>query len=117
MVGGVDVSDGTRVRAGQQVDGAPSVLYDAVAVIASEGGARALAARPAARDFVTDAVAHCKFVAYTSGASVLFEAAGLPAELAQGDDGFLNLGDHAPAEFLSRCRALRFWDRQFAAVR
>ncbi len=34
-VGGVDVSDGTRVRADQQIDGAPSVLYDAVAILAS----------------------------------------------------------------------------------
>ena len=117
VVDGVDVTDGTRVPAGQQVDGAPSVLYDAVAVIAEEGGARALAARPAARDFVTDAVAHCKFVAYTSGAAVLFETAGLPAEPAASDDGFLNLGDHAPAEFIARCRRLRHWDRQFTAAR
>ena len=116
VVGGVDVSDGTRAQVDQQVDGAPSVLYDAVAIIVSEGGARALAARPAARDFVTDAVAHCKFVAYTSGASALLEAAGLPAEPAAGDDGFMNLGDHAPAEFLTRCRALRFWERQFAVA-
>jgi catalase len=116
-VGGVDASDGTRVPAAQQLDGAPSVLYDAVAVIAEPAGARALAARPAARDFVTDAVAHCKFVAYTSGAAVLFEAAGLPAEPAESDDGFVNLGDHAPAAFLTRCRRLRYWDRQFAAAR
>jgi catalase len=47
-VGGVDAGDGTRVRAKQQDDGAPSVLYDAVVILASPGGARALGARPAA---------------------------------------------------------------------
>jgi catalase len=115
-VGGVDASDGTRVRAKQQIDGAPSVLYDAVVILASPGGARALGARPAARDFVTDAVAHCKFIGYTSGASVLFEAAGLPADPSGTDEGFVSLDDYPPAEFVARCRRLRHWDRQRAAV-
>jgi catalase len=114
-VGGADISDGTRAPADQQIDGAPSVLYDAVAVIAEPGGARALAARPAARDFVTDAVAHCKFVGYTSGAAVLFEAAGLPADPADEDDGFISLDEYPVAEFIARSRQLRHWQRQFAA--
>ena len=113
-VGGVDLSDGTRVPADQQIDGAPSVLYDAVAVIAEPGGARALAARPPARDFVTDAVAHCKFVGYTGGAAVLFEAAGLPADPADSDDGFVSLDEYPVAEFIVRCRQLRHWQRQLA---
>jgi len=115
-VGGVDASDGTRVRARQQIDGAPSVLYDAVVILASPGGARALSARPAARDFVTDAVAHCKFIGYTSGAAVLFEAAGLPADPSDLDEGFVSLTDYPPAEFIARCRQLRYWDRQRATV-
>ncbi|HVT70662.1 MAG TPA: catalase [Trebonia sp.] len=115
-VGGVDVSDGTRVPAGQQIDGAPSVLYDAVVVLAEPGGARALAARPPARDFVTDAVAHCKFIGYTSGAAVLFEAAGLPADPASDDDGFVNLAALPPAEFIARCRQLRHWHRELATA-
>ena len=115
-VGGVDASDGTRVRAKQQIDGAPSVLYDAVVVLASPGGARMLGARPAARDFVTDAVAHCKFIGYTGGASVLFEAAGLPADPADLDEGFISLDEYPPAEFIARCRQLRHWDRQRATV-
>ena len=116
VVGGVEITDGTRVQADQQVDGAPSVLYDAVAILAGPGEARALAARPAARDFVTDAVAHCKFIGYTSGASVLFEAAGLPADPSGVDEGFVSLDDDPPAEFVARCRRLRYWDRQRAAA-
>ena len=115
-VGGVDVSDGTRVRADQQIDGAPSVLYDAVAILAESGGARALAARPAARDFVTDAVAHCKFIGYTSGAAVLFEAAGLPMDPSSADAGFISLGEHPAAEFIARCGQLRYWHREFATA-
>jgi catalase len=115
-VGGVDVSDGTRVPAGQQIDGAPSVLYDAVAILAAPGGARALAARPPARDFVTDAVAHCKFIGYTSGAAVLFEAAGLPTDPSNEDDGFISLSEYPPVEFIARCRQLRFWHREFATA-
>jgi catalase len=116
VVGGVDISDGSLVPADQQIDGAPSVLYDAVAIIAEPGGARALAARPAARDFVTDAVAHCKFVGYTSGAAVLFESAGLPADPSTADEGFISLNDHPAAEFIARCRQLRHWDREFAVA-
>jgi len=116
VVGGVNISDGTLVAADQQIDGAPSVLYDAVAIIAEPGGARALAARPAARDFVTDAVAHCKFVGYTSGAAVLFEAAGLPADPSASDEGFISLNEHPAAEFIARCRQLRHWDREFSVA-
>ena len=116
-VGGVDVSDGTRVPADQQIDGAPSVLYDAIAVLAEPSGARTLAARPPARDFVTDAVAHCKFIGYTSGAAALFAAAGLPADPASEDEGFISLSEHPAAEFIARCRSLRYWHREFAAAR
>jgi catalase len=115
-VGGIDISDGTRLRADQQIEGAPSVLYDAVAVLPESGGARALAVRPAARDFVTDAVAHCKFIGYTSGAAVLFEAAGLPLDPASADEGFMCLRDHPAVEFIARCRQLRHWDREFATA-
>ena len=76
-VGGVRASDGTLVPADQKVDGGPSVLYDAVVVLASKQGTPLLAALPAARDFVADAYAHCKFVGYTGDAAPLFDAAGL----------------------------------------
>jgi catalase len=112
--GGAEASDGAVVP-GLQVDGAPSVLFDAVAIIAAPEGARKLAASPAARDFVSDAFAHCKFIAYTSGAAPLFEAAGLHVN-GDGapDDGFLSLDKHPAEDFIAQCRELRFWDRQQA---
>jgi catalase len=109
-IGGVTTSDGERVPADQKIDGAPSVLYDAVAILAPEEGGAELAAQPAAQDFVTDAFAHCKFVGYTPGAFALLEATGVATKL---DDGFMELGSGSAASgFLERCRALRHWQRE-----
>jgi catalase len=91
-------------------------LYHAVAIIAVAGGARARGAPPTARDFVTDAVAHCKFIGYTSGAAVLFEAAGLPTDPASADAGFVSLSEEPAAEFIGRCRHLRHWHRELATA-
>jgi catalase len=113
--GGVDASDGT-VLPGEQVDGAPSVRYDAVALVASQDGARSLAGNPAARDFVTDAYAHCKFIAHSAGAAPLLEAAGLGGGVMPADDGVISLDEQSAADFIARCRQLRFWDRERAVV-
>ena len=82
-------SDGERVPADQKIDGAPSVLYDAVVILASQDGGAELAAQPAARDFVTDAFAHCKFVGYVSDAAPLFQATGIDKLM---DSGFIEIG-------------------------
>jgi catalase len=74
-----------------------------------------LVRRRAARRPV-DPAAHCKFIGYTSGAAVLFEAAGLPADPADADGGFVSLSEHPAAAFIARCRQLRHWDREFAPV-
>ncbi|MST31286.1 catalase [Acidimicrobiaceae bacterium USS-CC1] len=114
-VAGATGSDGSRVAAGQKIDGAPSVLYDAVAVLASADGAARLARLPAARDFVSDAYAHCKFIAYAPETGPLLEVAGVAGLL---DDGFVRLDDgRASADaFIERCRQVRLWDRQLAAA-
>jgi len=84
------------------------VLYDAVAVIVSADGAAELALQPPAKDFVADAHAHGKFVAYTSEAEALFAAAGV-AEL---DEGYVKLGGRGSAKrFVETCRDLRLWER------
>jgi catalase len=111
-VGGVTASDGSRVAADQKLDGAPSVLYDAVAILANGDGG--LADLPPARDFVSDAFAHCKFIGHTDGATALFEAVGLAEKV---DGGFVALtnGDSAGA-LLDTCAALRYWDREASFV-
>ncbi|ANQ86936.1 putative catalase [Azoarcus olearius] len=108
-VGGVTADDGRLLPAHHQLDGAPSVLFDAVAVLPSAEGVAALADKPQARDFVADAYAHYKFVAYVSAARKLFDKAGLPAQL---DGGFVALDTGSPpSAFLAAAAPLRFWAR------
>ena len=107
-VGGVTVSDDSLVAADQKVDGGPSVLYDAVVLLTSKDGAQALAKQPAARDFVTDAYAHCKFIGFDPTAQALFDATGVGEMV---DDGFVDLSQTSAADFLNACGQLRYWAR------
>ena len=110
MVGGVEASDGTWVEGKQMLGGGPSVLYDAVAVLVSADGAALLAKDAAAKDFVSDAFAHCKFIAYSADAMPLFEKAGVAPDL---DAGCIELGTEEDAtRFVEMCRELRFWERE-----
>jgi catalase len=108
-VGRTVLSDGKIIAAKQKVNGGPSVLYDAVAVIPSAEGAALLAREATAKDFVTDAFAHAKFIAYCDAAKPLFSEAGVE----ETDGGFLALKEAADAQsFLKACCKLRFWERE-----
>jgi catalase len=111
QVGGVEASDGSWIDAKQKIDGGPSVLYDAVAVLASEAGVATLLAMPPARDFLADAFAHCKFIGYSAASEPLFAKAGVDAP----DEGCIELtnGKAAP-NFIKACRKLRHWPREDA---
>ena len=107
-VGGVEASDGSWIEAAQKLDGGPSVLYDAVALLPSESGARMLANDPAARDFIADAFAHRKFIACVESASPLLAKAGVAA-----DKGVVMLKNSSDASaFVTTCAELRFWPRE-----
>ena len=110
-VGGVIDSAGAELAIDETVDGGPSVLFDAVAVLPSADGAALLATLPAARTFVADAHAHAKFVAWVDTAAPLLAAAGVTA--VDRDEGYVRL-DGKPATaaaFVAACRSLRWWDR------
>jgi catalase len=109
-VGGVQASDGSWIEAKQKIDGGPSVLYDAVALLISDEGAKLVAKEPAARDFVADAFAHMKFIGHTRAAVALFEKAGLGGNR---DQGFIALdGESDCSAFVTACRKVRYWDRR-----
>jgi catalase len=112
-VGGATLDNGKLIVAKQKIDGGPSVLYDAVALVLSAEGAALLAIDKPAKDFVSDAFAHCKFIGYTAQATVLFEKAGLtPDDL---DEGVIGLASAADAEgFVTACRKVRVWARETA---
>ncbi len=107
---GVTASDGSQIKADEKINGGPSVLYDAVAILVSKEGAEKLALEPTAKDFVSDAYAHLKFIAYTNAAMPLFEKAGVAAGI---DSGFMQLKDSSDADsFIMMCRKLRLWARE-----
>ena len=109
-VGGVKDSAGAWHDADEKLEGGPSVLFDAVAILPSAAGATELIGLPAARDFVADAVSHRKLIAYAATAMPLFEKAGAAL-----DEGFVALGTAGDCDaFVAACRKLRFWDRQAA---
>jgi len=109
-IGGVVLDKGSQIPADQKIDGGPSVLYDAVAVLPSEDGAALLAGDAPSKDFVSDAFAHCKFIAHSSAAGALFDEARIPAEK---DAGFVLLRTAKDATaFIETCAALRFWSRE-----
>ena len=109
-VGGAKLGDGTLLPADQKVGGAPSVVYDAVAIVASADGAALLAQHPAAKDFLTDAHAHGKYIGWTN-LDPLLDATGLDG---QTDDGYVELNGSNAAEFVRSARALRVWERTLA---
>ncbi len=114
QIGGVKDSKGQAIKAGQSVDGGPSVLYDAVAILVSEEGGAELAMHPRAKDFVSDAFSHCKLIGYVDAALPLLEAAGIAEDI---DGGCVLLdGPDAVGVFLESCRDLRFWEREMNMV-
>jgi catalase len=111
-VGGVSAADGTQIEARHMIDGGPSVLFDAVVLMLSQPGAELLAKEAAAKDFVSDAFAHCKFIGFTSGAEPLLAKAGVDADA---DEGLIRLESNKTAEkFVQACRKLRLWAREAA---
>jgi catalase len=111
-VGGVELSDGDKIAAKHKIEGGPSVLFDAVAILVSQEGAALLAKESTARDFVADAFAHCKFLAYVRDALPLLEKAGVAGLL---DAGCIELdGADRVHDFIQECGALRFWPRELS---
>lgn len=111
-VGGVEAADGSWIEGKHMIDGGPSVLFDAVALILPEEAGERLSGEAAARDFVADAFVHCKFIAFTAGAVPLLQKAGVEPDA---DEGMIPLDDReAVAAFIDSCRNLRLWSREMA---
>nr|WP_064251181.1 catalase [Rhizobium leguminosarum]OAP88265.1 catalase HPII [Rhizobium leguminosarum] len=109
-IGGVTLSDGNWIEAHQMIDGGPSVLYDAVALLPSAEGTGDLLKEATARDFVADAFVHCKFIGYVEAAQPLMQKAGIAASP---DEGVIALAaaKDVPA-FIKALGKLRVWGRE-----
>jgi catalase len=100
-VGGLATTDGVMPADGQ-LAGSPSVLFDAVALVLSDEGARQLMGEAAALQFVMDAYVHCKAIGASDGAMALLEKAGVMP-----DPGVAGVGE----DFMG-IAGQRFWDRE-----
>jgi catalase len=76
-VGGAKLTGGSMMSADGQLAGTPSVLFDAVAIVLSDEGAKALSLESAAIDFVRDAFGHLKAIAADKGAQALLKTANI----------------------------------------
>ena len=103
-VGGARLADGSMLAADGQLAGTPSVLFDAVAVILSAEGARALARESGAIDFVRDAFSHLKAIAVDKGGQELLTAANIGR-----DAGVVDASDNDA--FLAAAKT-RQWQRE-----
>ena len=109
-VTGAKLSDGKMLAADEKIDGGPSVVYDAVAIVMGEKSGQKYALDKPSQDFVSDAFAHAKFIAFNDAAMPLFKAVGLADRL---DDGCVKLsGASGAAGFIEKCGKLRYWDRE-----
>lgn len=105
-VGGAKLAGGSMLAADGQLAGTPSVLFDAVAVILSDAGAKALSMESAAIDFVRDAFTHLKAIAIDQGGRTLLKT----AHVGQ-DAGIANAND--TDAFMAAAKT-RQWDREKA---
>lgn len=103
-VGGAKLADGRVLAADGQLAGTSSVLFDAVAVILCENGARALSMEGAAIDFVRDAFGHLKAISADKGGHALLKAANVAV-----DAGVVDAGD---IDAFIATAMTRQWDRE-----
>lgn len=109
-IGGVTLSDGAHLNADHKINGGPSVLFDAIAIVVSPEGANKLASDAATKDFLSDAYAHLKFIGYNDAALPVLNKAGVVTD---GDEGVKQLASSADTDnFIQSCRKLRLWNRE-----
>ena len=74
-IGGTKLADGSMQIADGQLAGTPSVMFDAVAIVLSADGAKALSKEASAIDFVRDAFGHLKAIGTDAGGAALLKNA------------------------------------------
>ncbi len=88
------------------IEGAPSVLFDAVVLLPSEEGAKALVAMPQAVNWLRDAFGHLKAIGFNAAAQSLFDKGGLDSDA----PGVIDLKGGVE-DFIDAARKHKIWDR------
>ncbi len=93
-----------------QLDGAPSVLFDAVVALPSEEGAEALIDIAGAIDWLRDADAHLKAIGFNAAAEAMLEKAGISSDP---ELGIVSLDGGGGVEaFIAAARKHKIWERE-----
>ena len=107
-LGGVKLDDGSALIGDFQLAGGPSVLFDTVAIVASDEGCSALLGEAAAVAWVHDAYQHLKVIGHSAQAQRLLDAAGVNP-----DDGITPIAKPGDAKsFLASAGEGRIWARE-----
>ena len=111
-IGGVVTAEGETLPADHKIDGGPSILFDAVAVLPSAEGGAQLALEAAAVNFVRDAFGHLKVIAYLPTAAPLFVKGGLTDATPDTDPGLIALPSASIDDFIQAASEGRIWARE-----
>jgi catalase len=106
-VGETKAADGKALEADHQVQGGPSVIFDACAIVVGEEGIDALVALPAAVQWVADAFNHCKVIGATAAAQPLLDKAAVKP-----DAGVFDLAGKGVEQFVAQAKRGRIWARE-----
>jgi catalase len=111
-IGGVTLSDGALLAADHKVDGGPSILFDAVAILPSVDGGADLAQEAAAVNWLRDAFGHLKVIGYLPAAQPLFVKGGISDADIDSDAGMIALSSGKVADFVTAASGGRIWARE-----
>jgi catalase len=109
---GVTTASGAQLPADHKIDGGPSVLFDAVAILPSDDGGAQLAMEAAAVNFLRDAYGHLKVIAYLPSAGPLFAKGGVTEVGPDDDAGLIDLSAASLDDFITAASAGRIWARE-----
>ena len=105
--GALDANGGRRPP-DHALRGGKSVLFDAIVVLGGASDDSAIAEFPPAREFMTDAHNHGKFIGHHQATAFLTDCK-LPG---RPDTGYFDLsGEKTASQFLAECAAVRCWLR------
>ena len=109
---GVTTASGDLLPADHKVEGGPSVLFDAVAIVPSAEGGAKLGLQAEAVNFLRDAYGHLKVIAYLPTAAPLFVKGGISDRNPDNDAGLISLAAKTIDDFIATASAGRIWARE-----
>jgi catalase len=109
---GVTSATGELIAADHKIDGGPSVLFDAVAILPSDAGGAKLALEAAAVNFLRDAFSHLKVIGYLPAAAPLFVKGGVNDAAPDTDPGLIAFPSATVNDFVTAASAGRIWGRE-----